>query len=336
MCRVIAFVHDAPATRVLFGAGTVGRVPDEVRRLGATRVLLVGGHRADPLAEALGALVAARITSVEPHVPAPAAAAAVSTAERGVDLVVSMGGGSATGLAKIVALRTGLPVLAVATTYAGSELSPIWGITEDGRKTTGRDRAVVPAVAVYDPELTLSLPPAVSASSGMNALAHLVEACWAPDVSPMTVQLAGTGIRTVVDALPRVVAAPEDLAARTDALYGAWLGGWALGTALMGLHHRICHVLGGRYDLPHAETHAAVLPSVVAYNQVDLPALGPDPAGALRSLAARIGAPVSLRDVGYDPGWTAEAARLVAAAPPPNPRPVTEAAVREVLTAAYG
>lgn len=344
----MSFVHDATASRVLFGAGTVRQVPDEVRRLDASRVLLIaGGHQravASSLASAMDRLVVARIEEVAPHVPASAAAAATDLArDHRADLLVSIGGGSATGLAKAVALRTGLPILAVATTYAGSELSPIWGITEDGRKVTGRDRAVVPVVAVYDPELTVTLPPAVSAASGLNALAHLVEACWSPAVSPMTVALAEVGIRAMATALPRVVAEPLDLDARAEALYGAWLGGWALGVATMGLHHRVCHVLGGRYDLPHAPTHAAVLPYVVAFNAAHAPeamrvlstALGGPAVPSLHALAARVGAPLSLAEVGFEADWIDETARLVAESPPANPRPVDEAAVRQLLRDAH-
>ncbi len=203
---------------------------------------------------------------------------------------------------------------------------------------------MLPATVVYDPALTTSLPADISAASGMNALAHLVEGLYAPDASPVTAVLAEEGIRVLADALPRVVVAPGDLDARADALYGAWLAGWVVGTAAMGLHHKICHVLGGAYDLPHAGTHSAVLPYVTAYNAPAAPAamvraaraLGePDPARALWELAGRIGAPTSLAQVGIDPGRIPEAARLVVEAPPTNPRPVDEAAVQELLRAAH-
>jgi len=344
------FVHDVPASRVLFGAGSRRQVPGEVDRLGRRRVLLVAGARqrehADELATALGPKVAGRVHEVAPHVPAPDAARTAAMAhELAADLLVCIGGGSATGLAKAVALRTGLPILAVATTYAGSEASPIWGVTEHGRKVTGRDRAALPVVAVYDPELTLSLPPDVSAASGMNALAHLVEGLYAPDASPVTLLLAEEGVRALVDALPRVVAAPADPAARADALYGAWLAGSVLGTVTMGLHHKVCHVLGGTYDLPHAGTHSAVLPFVAAFNARSAPdamarlrrALGTaaEPARGLHELAAGIGAPTSLAAVGFDAERIDEAARLVAAQRPVNPRDVDEPAVRELLRAAH-
>lgn len=343
------FVHDVSASRVVFGIGRIRQVPDEIERLGAQRVLLIAGGRekkhADELAAALGSRVVDRIGEVVMHVPAALATAASERAERsGADLLVCLGGGSAIGLAKAVALRTRLPILAVPTTYAGSEMTPIWGLTDGGRKTTGRDRAVLPATVVYDPALTTSLPADISAASGMNALAHLVEGLYAPDASPVTAVLAEEGIRVLADALPRVVVAPRDLDARADALYGAWLAGWVAGSAGMGLHHKICHVLGGAYDLPHAGTHSAVLPFVTAFNAPAAPAamaraaraLGAqDPARALWDLAERIGAPTSLAEVGFDSGQIPEAARLVVEAPPANPRPVDEAAVAELLCAAH-
>ncbi len=343
------FVHDVPASRVVFGTGRIRQVPEEVERFGAERVLLIAGRRekvyADELAAALGSRVVDRIGEVVMHVPVALATAAAERTERsGADLLVCLGGGSAIGLAKAVALRTRLPILAIPTTYAGSEMTPIWGLTDGGRKTTGRDRTVLPATVVYDPALTTSLPIDISAASGMNALAHLIEALYAPDASPVTAVLAEEGIRVLADALSRVVVAPDDLDARACALYGAWLAGWVLGTAGMGLHHKICHVLGGAYNLPHAGTHSAVLPFVTAYNAPAAPAamvraaraLGAqDPARALWELAERIGAPTSLAQVGMDPGRIPEAARLVVESPPVNPRPVDEAAVAELLRAAH-
>jgi maleylacetate reductase len=345
----VDFVYDIPASRVVFGTGRIRQVPDEVERLGAERVLLIAGGRAkryaDELVAALGSRVVDRIGEVVMHVPTTlATAAAERTEQSGADLLLCLGGGSAIGLAKAVALRTRLPILAIPTTYAGSEMTPIWGLTDGGRKTTGRDRTVLPATVIYDPALTTSLPADISAASGMNALSHLVEGLYAPDAAPVTAVLAEEGIRALADALPRVVLAPDDLDARDCALFGAWLAGWVVGTAGMGLHHKICHVLGGAYNLPHAGTHSAVLPFVTAYNAPAAPAamvraaraLGAqDPARALWELAERIGAPTSLAQVGMDPGRIPEAARLVVETPVTNPRPVDEAAVDELLHAAH-
>jgi maleylacetate reductase len=343
------FVHDQPASRVVFGPGALARVPAEADRLGGSRVLLIAGaHARDAageLASSLGPRLVGRIGAVAQHVPVEHARRAAQLAGGcGADLLVAFGGGSAIGLAKAVALESGLPILAVPTTYAGSELTPLWGRTEAGRKITGRDRGVLPRAVVYDPVLTVSLPPATSAASGMNALAHLVEGSYAADASPVVALLAEEGIRVLAGALPRVVAAPAELAARGAALYGAWLGGWVLGAATMGLHHTICHVLGGAYDLPHAGTHAALLPYVTAFTAPAAPeamgrvarALGAaDAAAGLRQLGHHIGAPTSLAAVGFDAGRIAEAARLVLAAQPTNPRPIDEPTLCALLHAAH-
>src|SRR6185369_5308698 len=175
----------------------------------------------------------------------------------------------ATGLAKAIALRTGLPQVIVPTTYAGSELTSVLGETAGGRKTTQRTPAVRPETVLYDVSLTLSLPVPVSAASGLNALAHAVEARYAPDANPMTDLLAAEATRLLTSALPRIAADPSDVDARTDALRGAWLAGTCLDAVQMGLHHRLCHHLGGKFGLPHAETHAVLLPYVMAHQGLD-------------------------------------------------------------------
>jgi len=334
--------------RVVFAVGALARVAGEVRLLGATRVLLIAGPSAagpaDTVAAGLGTALAARIDEVVMHVPQEAADAATATARAAAaDVVVCVGGGSAIGLGKAVARVTGVPVVAVPTTYAGSEMTSIWGRTTDGRKITGRDPRVLPRVVVYDPELTLSLPAAVSAASGMNALAHCVEGLYAPGGSAATALIAEEGIRALATALPRVVADPADLGARTDALYGAWLAGWTLGTTGMGVHHKICHVLGGSYGLPHAAVHSAVLPYATAFNaghardalaRAARALRARDAATGLWELARAIGAPTALADLGFEPGQAGPAADLVCAGEPVNPRPVDPAGVRELLLAA--
>ncbi|MGD9986233.1 maleylacetate reductase [Pseudonocardia sp.] len=339
------FVHDVPAARVVFARGALARVPAEVERLAAQRIVLIAGgyekRYADDIADRLGAAVVERLEQVVMHVPADVATEAASRARAAdADLLLSVGGGSATGLAKAVALRTDLPILAVATTYAGSEMTPIWGVTDGARKTTGRDRRVLPRTVIYDPDLTLSLPAHLSAASGMNALAHLVEALYAPDASPITLLQAAEGVRALADALPRVVHDPSDPQARSDALYGAWLAGTVLGVATMGLHHKICHVLGGAFDLPHAPMHSAVLSSVTAFNLAAAPdaadrlrrALGTtDPARGVWDLARRIGAPTSLADVGFRVEFVDRAVAEIVSGRPINPRAVDEPAVRGIL-----
>ncbi|GGT83663.1 maleylacetate reductase [Actinomadura citrea] len=340
------FVHEQGASRVVFGVGALDGAGDEVARLGARRVLLISDRHSAAHAEAvagrLGGRVRGRITRTATHVPGESAdAASREAAAHGADLLLCVGGGSATGLAKAVALRTGLRIVAVPTTYAGSEMTPIWGLTRDGRKETGRDPAVRPVTVIYDPALTTRLPGRLSAASGMNALAHLVEAAYAPRLSPLTAAVADQGIRVLAKALPRVVTDPEDMAARSDALQGAWLAGWVLGTTAMGLHHKLCHVLGGSYGLPHAATHSALLPYVTAFNR-RAPRLGrvaealgaADAATGLWELRTSIGAPASLAQPGFGTADIDRVAGLVAAEPPAGPRPVEPAGVRAILRAA--
>ncbi len=346
-----SFVHDLAGPRVVFGAGALDRVPAEVERLGARRVALVAGARggshgpgaADRVVAALGDRLVTRISEVVMHVPVEVAERAVAQVRgAGADLVVTLGGGSATGLGKAVALRTGLPVLAVPTTFAGSEVTPVWGLTQAGRKTTGRDPRVLPRVVVYDPELLRTLPPGLAAASGMNALAHCLEALYAPDASPLVPPLAEEGLRVLARSLPLLAADPGDGDRGSDALYGAWLAGTVLAAAPTGVHHTLAHVLGGSYDLPHAGVHAALLPQVAAWNLPAAPeaaeraarALGDDPATVLRDLAVATGAPTSLAALGWDATGVDDVVAAVLAAPPANPRPVEAPWLRELLLAA--
>lgn len=352
-----AFRYDALPGRIVFGAGTARTaLAEELGRLGVRRVLLVATEQELPLARELSApfddLVVGVVTEVRPHVPVEVAESArAAAAACAADVVVSIGGGSTTGTAKAVALTTGLPIVAVPTTYAGSEVTPVWGLTEGGRKTTGKDPRVLPRVVVYDPELTLTLPAGLSAASGLNALAHCVEAFWAPGANPITSLVAEEGIRALSAGLPSVAEDPTGVPGRTDALYGAYLAGAAFAVAGSGLHHTVCHVLGGAYDLPHAETHAVVLPHVLALYGPRLPdaegrvagALGAAPGGAVDSLVAlgaRVGVPTSLRSVGMREQDLPEAARLVAdgvraKVPPEGPLAVDEEQVAALVTAAF-
>jgi alcohol dehydrogenase class IV len=291
-----------------------------------------------------------RLRDVEQHVPVALAERAVAHSSRvDADVLVAIGGGSATGLAKAVALTTGLPVLAVPTTYAGSELTPIWGLTDGSVKTTGRDPRVLPRTVVYDPALTVSLPAGLTAASGMNALAHLVEALYAPDLAPETARVARAGVADLVAGLRGAVPHPDDLDARSRALRGASAAGLCLGATTMGLHHKLAHLLGGAYRLPHAGLHSALLPQVAAFNAaaaadalqpVAAAVAGEDTdgryAGALLfGLATELGAPTSLRELGLpsdalDPMADAAAALAVA-----NPAPLDRAALRRMLQAAF-
>ncbi|PSM40465.1 maleylacetate reductase [Streptomyces dioscori] len=336
--------------RVVFRPGaSVTATAGEVERLGLRRVLVVSGARgadtARAVADSLGDLCAGVHAEARMHVPAEVADRAVQVArERGADGCVAVGGGSAIGLGKAIALRTGLPLIAVPSTYSGSEATPVWGLTEHGAKRTGRDPSVLPRSVVYDPELTLSLPVPLSVTSGVNAVAHAVEALYAPDTSPLIALMAEEGVRAMTSALPEIAAEPTDPEVRSRALYGAWLCGSCLGATTMGLHHKLCHVLGGTFGLPHAETHTVVLPYALAFNAPAAPAavralnraLGTDDAPhALWTLAGDLGAPRSLAGLGLARPDLKAAAELVAQQAYANPRPVTAEDALTVLEAAY-
>lgn len=342
---MLPFVHDALAQRVVFGNGAIERVPDELELLHGRRVLLIADRSAatwaERLVEQLGRSVVARIHDVRVHVPVEHAVRARHLARTtDTDVVLTIGGGSATGLGKAIAMEVPIPILAVPTTYAGSEMTPIWGLTEGARKRTGRDPRVQPRVVVYDPVLTLTLPPEIAGPSGMNALAHCAEALYAPGADPITSTMAEEGIRTLVSGLPRVVSTPDDLDARGAVLIGACLAGASFGLAGSGLHHKICHVLGGAYDLPHAELHAVVLPHALGLVAPLEPAamvrigaaIGTsDVPGAVYELGRRLGIPSSLAAIGMPVDRLDEAADLVADAVASGPTGITREAIHDLL-----
>ena len=335
--------------RVVFGAGSVSQLPSELERLGAKRALVLStpeqASAASEVAKALGSRAAGTYDKAAMHVPLEIAEEARRVArELGADCCVTVGGGSTTGLGKAIALTSPLPILAVPTTYAGSEMTPIYGITEGGAKKTGRDLRVLPKAVIYDPSLTLSLPPALSAASGMNAIAHSVEALYAQDANPVLSLMAEEGIRALAEALPSNLKNSKDVVARTQALYGAWLCGVALGSAGMALHHKLCHVLGGSFNLPHAETHSIVLPHAMRYNydgareamaRVER-AIGSGYApNGIFDLESALGLPMRLADLGMKEADLERAARIATDAPYPNPRKVEYAPVLELLQQAY-
>lgn len=343
------FVYQAPPTRVVFAAGGFERLAEEVTLLGRERALVLATTGRTALAEQaaakLGALSVGICDKAAMHVPLECAEAARAQARAlDADCTVAVGGGSTIGLAKALALDPGLPILAVPTTYAGSEMTPIWGLTEGGLKTTGRDERVRPKCVIYDPCLSLGLPAAVSGPSGMNAIAHCVEALYAENANPVTSLMAEEGIRALARALPVVVARPDDLEARGEALYGAFLAGSTLGAVGMALHHKLCHTLGGTFDLPHAEVHTAVLPHAAAYNAAAAPAAMARVANALETdeaaaglfdLAAKLGAPTSLQAIGMAENDIDKAAELATQNPYANPRAVTREGVRALLDDAF-
>ena len=353
----VRFTHETLTQRVILDAGrSLEHLEAQVAHLGASRVMLVAGGSASSYAEraAVRVPVVLRWTEVVQHVPvAVAERARAAAAEHDVDVVVCVGGGSAVGVAKAVALTARLPVIAVPTTYAGSEATPVWGLTEDGRKTTGVDPAVLPAVVVYDSDLTRSLPVDLSVASGLNALAHCVDSMWAPRSNPINQALALEGARALAQGLPQVVGDPLGTPGRDQCLYGAYLSATAFASAGSGLHHKICHVLGGMFELPHAQTHAVVLPHVLAYNAPAVPDLarrlaaalgapadtddpGTGASDALAALEESVAAPRALRDLGLPLDAIPRVAeRVVAAAPPTNPRSVTGPAIETLLRAAW-
>ena len=292
-CPLISFTHETLAQRVVLEAGAAAtNVAAEVERLGASHAMVIAATSGRQLAIEItaGAPVALHWDEVLQHVPSELADRAGSAAVAAdVDALVSVGGGSATGLAKAIALRTGLPIIAVPTTYAGSEATPIWGLTTDHRKVTGSDPVVLPVSVVYDADLTLSFPVGLSVASGLNALAHCIDALWAPQADPINTALALEGIRALAGGLPRVVDQPTGRVGRSQCLYGAYLSGRAFGSAGSGLHHKLCHVLGGAFDLPHAQTHAVVLPHVLALNAPAVPAIARRVADALSDGRGRHG-----------------------------------------------
>lgn len=343
------FNRDVSGTRVAFGPGAVGELPLRLEAIGSRRAFVVttGGRSAALLAPE--ALLADRLAGLfegaREHVPVATVAAALERFRAArADACVAVGGGSAIGLGKAIARATGAPLVAVPTTYSGSEMTSIWGETDAQGKRTGRDPRAKPSVVVYDVTLTFDLPAAMSAASGMNAMAHAVEAMYAAGVSDASWATAVEAVRLLARSLPAVVQNGRDLRVRTAALAGAHLAGRALEETSMGLHHRICHVLGGTFGLPHARTHAVVLPHVVAFNAPAAPKamtrladlfMKPDVAGALAALDRAVGIHSTLRDLGLRAEDVERAAEEIAAKPYANPRPATKDDVRAVLMAAF-
>jgi maleylacetate reductase len=343
------FSYIAHPARVIFGAGVLAQLPAEVQQLGAKRVLVLCtpeqiqvGQRVQGI---LGDISAGLFDRAVMHVPIETALAARDYAQSmGADGMVAVGGGSTIGLAKAIALVSDVPIIAVPTTYAGSEMTPIYGITEAGVKKTGRDLRVLPRAVLYDPELSATLPLALSVTSGINAIAHAAEALYAHDGNPIIDLMAQEGIRAISAAIPALTANTKDMKGRSEALYGAWLCGAVLGAVSMGLHHKLCHTLGGSFNLPHAQTHTVVLAHTLAYNSAHAPramqkiaaALGSsDAARGVFELARQHGAPTSLKALGLPESGLDRAAELAVSNQYPNPRPLEKAALRALLQRAF-
>src|SRR5665213_3103769 len=343
------FVYVAQPMRVLFGAGALNKLASEIELLGARKALVLSTPEqaadAERVASQLGARAAGIFAKAVMHVPIETAREARAEARRlGADCAVAIGGGSTTGLGKAIALDSGLPILAIPTTYAGSEMTPIYGLTEDGLKRTGKDPRVLPKTVIYDPTLTLTLPVGLSITSGMNAIAHAAEGLYAKDGNPIMDLMAEEGIRALALALPAIRQDAHDISARSRALYGAWLCGTVLGNVGMALHHKLCHTLGGSFNLPHAEVHTVVLPHAIAYNAPAIPVAlarmgralhSEHPAAALYDLARSNGAPYSLRQLGLAEADLDRAADIAVSNPYWNPRPIERAGIRALLQEAW-
>lgn len=343
------FTYTALTSRVVFGLDSVKHVEREVEMLGARRALVLCTPQQTAQAEMVAALLGKRCAGIHAgavmHVPIESARAASAEAARlGADCAVAVGGGSTIGLGKAIALESPLPIIAIPTTYAGSEMTPIFGITENGLKRTGRDGKVLPRTVLYDPRLSASLPVQMSFVSGLNAIAHAAEGLYAQDGNPVMSLMAEEGIRALAAGLRKLRQDPQDLGARSSCLYGAWLCGTVLGQVGMALHHKLCHTLGGSYKLPHAETHAIVLPHALAYNRAAAPeamrriaqAIGSDDAAqGIFALSQELGIPGGLREVGMREADLDTACALALANPYWNPRPIDAVPLRDLLQRAW-
>ena len=344
-----SFVYNGQLARVIFGVGSLQHLGREIEALGAKKALVLSTPEqrasAEMIADLLGARAAGVFARAVMHVPIETARQAREVARTlGADCAVAIGGGSTTGLGKAIALDSGLPILAIPTTYAGSEMTPIYGITEAGMKKTGKDARVLPRTVIYDPELSRGLPVGMSITSGINAIAHAAEGLYAVDSNPIMDLMAKEGIAALGRALPAIKKEAGDMQARSDALYGAWLCGTVLGNVGMALHHKLCHTLGGSFNLPHAETHTIVLPHALAYNAAAAPdamhmiaaALGGSSAAqAVFDLAKNNGAPVALKEIGMKEADLDKACDIAMQNQYPNPQPLERPALRQLLQNAF-
>lgn len=343
------FRWQGAAVNVRFAPGAVEMVAEEIAALYCHRALVLTTTEQQAsgaaLADRLGPLAAGQFAGAVMHTPTDVTdRAMVALADAQADCLVAIGGGSTIGLGKALALRTGLPQIVIPTTFAGSEATPILGQTENGEKTTLTDARLRPAAILYDPDLICTLPPAMAVSSALNAIAHAAEGLYARDRNPMSSLMAVEGIRAFVSALPAIKADPANRTAWAEGQYGAWLCGTVLGQVGMALHHKLCHVLGGTFNLPHAETHAVILPHAIAYNEAAVPELLAPLAAVFGTRAAAeglarfaqsLGAPTSLRALGLTEDQLDRAEQLALSRPYWNPRPLEQTALRGLLRRAW-
>lgn len=343
------FIYTGLPSRVVFGSGTVNRLAAEVEALGIKRALVLTTleqtSQGEKLLDILGAKAAGLFCGATMHTPVSVTDTAIARYdELSADGIVAIGGGSTIGLGKAIALRNDAPQIVIPTTYAGSEMTTIIGQTENGQKTTQKTLKVLPETVIYDVDYTMTLPPVMSVTSGMNAIAHAVEALYAENANPLLSLMAEQGISALVRALPVIADDPLDVAAREDAAYGAWLCAVCLATGGVALHHKLCHVLGGSFGLPHAETHTIVLPNALSYNApaakdamiILRRAMATDtPAAALYDLAKSGGATMSLSELGMSDDGIDQAVETTLANPYWNPRPLEKEGIRQIIQAAW-
>lgn len=343
------FTYSALPSRVIFGSGRRIEVKIELERLGIERALVLSTADQSATGAEFAAMIGNRVGAIYPgavmHTPLEVTESAMLQMQQmNCDGILSVGGGSTIGLGKAIAYRTGLPQVVVPTTYAGSEMTPILGQTEKGLKTTLRSSKILPETVIYDPELTLTLPSFITGPSGMNAIAHAVEALYAENTNPIISMMAEASIKALATALPVLMSNGSDLAARESATYGAWLAGVCLGSVGMAIHHKICHTLGGRFNLNHADIHCLMIPYSTAFNADAAPSAmaaisraldGKDAAGGLYDLLQTVGNKLSLADMGMTAANLDEASKLAVQNPYFNPHPVTQEGVRAMLQAAF-
>ncbi|CZR53572.1 probable alcohol dehydrogenase, class IV [Phialocephala subalpina] len=346
-----SFEYTANTPRVVFGSGSLKKLPEEVSRLTVSRPLLLSTpqqlRQAADLESILHGKIAGLFSEATMHTPVDVTERALEYAKLSkADSVISIGGGSTTGLGKAISIRTGLPHICIPTTYAGSEMTPILGETADGRKTTRSDPKILPTTVIYDVDLTMTLPVGMSATSGVNAIAHAVEALYAPNTNPIVNLLALEGIKALASSLPELIDDPSSQAARSSALYGAWLCGTCLGAVGMSLHHKLCHTLGGSFNLPHAETHTVILPHALSYNAPAIPEVMKkladvfpgsegDAVRGLNVLLTKLKVERSLKAFGMKESDIDNAADIAVEKPYKNPREVERDPIRELIRRAW-
>ncbi|MGA8951145.1 MAG: maleylacetate reductase [Xanthobacteraceae bacterium] len=341
------FTYHSDPIRIVFGAGAIGSLAAEADFHKMSRLVVLCSKSRRDFARRVTMGIADRCTGVsdasEPNMPRAAFERFLADLKQhNADGFVAVGGGSPIGLAKAAAATTKLPYIAIVTTYSGSEMAARWRIGVAEGRITGEGAAALPATAIYDPELTLDLPPRVSAASGMNAIAHAVESLYGIDTNPVVQTMAEEAIRLLGSNLPRIVDNPRDLAARSDVLYGAWLA--ANFRAEVGLEHAIAQRVRQWFDLDHAHTHAIATPYAIGFNAKAAPeamrritralSVG-DAARGLYDLNVRLGLPTGLKGLGMREQDIEKAVEVVAAVKIDHPKPVSKADLLNIIGQAY-